>query len=116
MSFRVGFVVRAIRHYRSTYKPEPRGFMPATAPEIDLRLPLMEEVKSTWPLPRPSEEAVKKIIPRTISDDVLRFEMSATFDKGFAIFYPHIKIHPADLKVRLFVSLTFRSLFSVLFP
>jgi hypothetical protein len=44
-------------------------------------------------------------LPRTIPDDVLNFQMKATFTPGSSIFYPHLKHHPADYKVGLVVKI-----------
>jgi len=41
--------------------------------------------------------------PKTVDDSALQFEMTATFNEGSAIFYPHLKINPADAKVKLTV-------------
>jgi hypothetical protein len=50
-------------------------------------------------------ESVRVTVPaRTIPDSKLRFQMRATFSQGSAIFYPHLKFHPADYKVGLVVS------------
>lgn len=68
---------------------------------------LMEKFRTTWPHPKPTKEIIASIPARTIPDDVLRFKLSATFDHGMAIFYPHLKYHPADFKVTLMVKYVF---------
>jgi hypothetical protein len=77
------------------------GFYPrtlsTTAP------PLIESHRTFWP---DVENAVSKNISsnslkRTIRDEVLRFNMTARLDHGSSIFYPHLRIHPADFKVSL---------------
>jgi hypothetical protein len=41
---------------------------------------------------------------RTVPDSVLKFKLTARFDLGTSIYYPHLKFHPADCKVALYVS------------
>ena len=74
----------------------------ARFPEI--KAPLLEKFHSVWPEPRPSNQFIEAIPEKTIPEDILSFTMRATFDKGMSIFYPHMKFHPADLKVILTVS------------
>lgn len=74
--------------------------------------PLLESYKTAWPSPAlrsaPSEGATSAIapvmLPRTIPDHKLRFQLKASFSQGSSIFYPHLKFHPADYKVGLVVS------------
>ena len=70
----------------------------------NVKLPLIQDFHSVWPEPRPTTEFIEAIPPRTVPENILRFSMRATFDKGMAIFYPHLKFNPADLKVHLKVS------------
>ncbi len=69
--------------------------------------PLIESYRSSWPENKPktvpiSDDVIKRQLPaRTVSDDVLCFEMSATYDQGSSLFYPHMKTNPADFKVIL---------------
>ena len=44
---------------------------------------------------------------------MLRFEMSATYEQGSSLFYPHMKMNPSDFKVIVRVSLSFHSLLFV---
>lgn len=69
-------------------------------------VPLVQHYRSSWPntahdLPVGVEEPV--LPPRTIDDNVLHFKMSARYDFGSSIFYPHLDFHPADFKVALMV-------------
>lgn len=41
---------------------------------------------------------------RTVSDSALNFQLTATFTHGSAIFFPHLKMNPADAKVKMTVS------------
>jgi hypothetical protein len=66
---------------------------------------ILQNYRPKWPLTNfTASEPVPHIPEKTISEDKLRFELSATMNKGTNIFYPHLQSHPADLKVRLFVS------------
>ncbi len=68
--------------------------------------PLIETFRSNWPDPdyfmKTKPEEV--LPPRTVSDKVLRFHFTSTFAHGNSIYYPHLKTHAADLKVKLYVS------------
>ena len=49
---------------------------------------------------------IQQLIPtRTIPDSVLRFRLKSTFEHGISVYYPHLKYHPADYKVALFVNI-----------
>jgi hypothetical protein len=67
--------------------------------------PLVEQFRTSWPEATPksvpvSNEFLKAKLPeRTVSEDILRFEMSATYDPGSSLFYAHMKTNPADFKV-----------------
>jgi len=67
--------------------------------------PLVEQFRTSWPDVAPqsipvSNELLKAKLPtRTVSEDILRFEMSATYDPGSSLFYAHMKTNPADFKV-----------------
>jgi hypothetical protein len=68
--------------------------------------PLVQHYRSSWPntahdLPADVEEPV--LPPRTIDDNVLHFKLSARYDFGSSVFYPHLDYHPADFKVALLV-------------
>ena len=68
-------------------------------------IPLLEHYRSTWPEVPMSKEIEEKVLPpRTVPSDALRFQLTATFDHGNAVFYPHLKFHPADYKVIMWVS------------
>ena len=73
-------------------------------------VPLIQHFRSTWPdvlqhgSSAPELDAALQIPPRTVPDDKLRFQMRTSFNHGTDIFYPHMKIHPADFKVSLLVS------------
>ena len=62
-------------------------------------VPLIQNIRSAWPERRPSEEAVETIPVRTVADSDLSFAITARFDKGHAILYPHLDHHPGDCKV-----------------
>ena len=68
--------------------------------------PLLTHFQSRWPKPRdePLPVAVQPE-PRTIPDSALKFQFKATFTHGSAIFYPHLKHHPADYKIGLVVKI-----------
>ena len=71
--------------------------------------PLIQHFRSTWPdvlqhsSSAPELDAALQIPRRTVPDDKLRFQMRTSFNHGTDIFYPHMKIHPADFKVSLLV-------------
>jgi hypothetical protein len=66
---------------------------------------LIDKYRNTWPDPQPVVDKSEPVLPpRTIPDSVLRFKLSASFDVGSSLFYSHVKFHPADFKVTLFVS------------
>lgn len=73
--------------------------------------PLVEKFRTSWPDAAPksisiTNELLKAKLPeRTVSEDILRFEMSATYDPGSSLFYAHMKTNPADFKVIVRVSL-----------
>jgi hypothetical protein len=69
-------------------------------------IPLITHFQSRWPKARdePLPAAVQPE-PRTIPDEALRFQFKATFTHGSAIFYPHLKHHPADYKIGLVVKI-----------
>lgn len=69
------------------------------------KLPLIQNVQSPWPNPQPSSEIISNVPARTIPDESINISIGASFDSGNAIFYPHLKFHPADLKVTLTVSI-----------
>jgi len=67
--------------------------------------PLIQNFRSLWPDPAPVSIAKEPTLPkRTIPDTILRFRLSATYEHGTAIHFPHLKYNPADFKVSLFVS------------
>jgi hypothetical protein len=71
----------------------------------DAKVPLIENYRPTWPdfdYQTPSDP--HPLLERTVPDNKLSFKMKATFAPGSLIFYPHLKINPADLKVRMRVS------------
>jgi hypothetical protein len=67
--------------------------------------PLIDQYRPVWPDQDFSVSSKPATLPkRTIPDDVLNFKLSATFTPGSSIFYPHLSINPADLKVVMTVS------------
>ncbi len=67
--------------------------------------PLIEKYRPTWPDSDFAKSAKPdQLLPRTIPDEVLNFELTASLEHGSAIFYPHLPTNPADIKVRLTVS------------
>jgi hypothetical protein len=71
----------------------------------DARVPLIENYRPTWPdfdYETPSDPP--PLLERTVPDNKLSFKMKATFEPGSLVFYPHLNINPADLKVRMRVS------------
>lgn len=101
--------------YLST-KAQPQG-LPATLPivrkhqvknsEFDASMPFIENYRPRWPAPELflSQEEIN-IPKRTVPDEVLKFEMTATMAHGQAIRYPHMEFNPADFKVILYVRLS----------
>lgn len=66
--------------------------------------PLLETFRSSWPDPvhnAPSKEILEALPERTVPDDVLNFRMTSRLESGTSIFYPHLEIHPGDMKVKL---------------
>lgn len=96
------------RHLLSTVTAAVNNGLVAKPPAS---APLVENFRTSWPEAKPStvsvssESVQEKLPPRTVSDDDLRFEMSATYDPGSSLFYDHMKMNPADFKVVLKVSL-----------
>jgi hypothetical protein len=68
------------------------------------KVPLIENFQTTWPHPRPSAKVIAELPKRTVPEKNLHFTMKATLDHGMSIFYPHLNMHPADLKVTMSVS------------
>ena len=67
--------------------------------------PLLQSYRTTWPDPSPVTNVPEPVLPkRTVPDHVLKFKLSATYEHGTAIFFPHLKFNPADFKVALYVS------------
>lgn len=68
--------------------------------------PMAQFFRSSWPDAKPAAPAAEAVLPkRTVSDDVLQFTLTASTQHGSAIFYPHMKLNPADRKVRMDVAL-----------
>ena len=67
------------------------------------KVPLIENFQTTWPHPRPSAKVIAELPKRTVPEKSLHFTMKATLDHGMSIFYPHLNMHPADLKVTMSV-------------
>jgi hypothetical protein len=65
--------------------------------------PLLEHYRSGWPDVNPDVPAATQpeLTKRTIPDEILRFNFSASFNKGGAFFYPHLLTNPADFKVSM---------------
>eukprot|EP01041_Mallomonas_annulata_P009751 gene9751-20277_t len=64
--------------------------------------PLSQAYRNTWPDPKSRPTYAETTLPkRTIPDSVLRFKLTSTSEHGNAIYYPHLKFHPADCKVSL---------------
>jgi len=70
---------------------------------------IVENVTSSWMTNPNANQKVKGTTPplptRTVPDSVLKFKLSTSFDHGSAIFFPHLKMNPADFKVALNVSI-----------
>jgi hypothetical protein len=69
--------------------------------------PLVQNYRNSWPeteyfAPTQSEDDFA-LPPRTVKDDVLRFKLTARFDFGASLYYPHLDTHPGDFKVSLMV-------------
>lgn len=75
---------------------------------LSSKIPLIEHYQTTWPHPRPSAKIIAELPKRTVPEKNLHFTMKATLDHGMSIFYPHLNMHPADLKVTMAVSLKFK--------
>lgn len=67
--------------------------------------PLIEKYRPVWPdADFAKSSSPEALLPRTIPDSVLNFELTASLEHGSAIFYPHLPTNPADIKVKLTVS------------
>ena len=81
--------------------------------------PLVQNFRTSWPEPAPlkikvNEHTIQQHLPeRTVSDDVLRYEMTASYDQGSALFYSHMKMNPADFKVIVRVCLMLKYVFDI---
>ena len=69
--------------------------------------PLLQNYRNSWPdteyfAPKEKNEDFA-LPPRTVNDSVLRFAVTARFDFGGSLYYPHMDTHPADFKVALMV-------------
>lgn len=69
--------------------------------------PLVQHYRNSWPdtehfSPTQSEDDFV-LPPRTVKDNVLRFKLTARFDFGASLYYPHLDTHPGDFKVALMV-------------
>lgn len=71
---------------------------------IKTKLPYIQHFRTTWPEVRPTNEQIEAIPIKTVPESVLRFSLKSSFDIGMSVFYPHLKMNPADLKVTLSVS------------
>lgn len=104
----------SINIYRSTVALGARISRRALSSSPDLgkhtsrssQRPLVQFFRTSWPDPAPAAPAAEAVLPkRTVPDDVLQFTLKASTQHGSAIFYPHMKMNPADRKVRLDVAL-----------
>jgi hypothetical protein len=66
-------------------------------------VPLVEHYRPSWPDADFNHPAVHAptLLPKTVDDEILSFEMSATFQQERIEQYPHLNIQPQDLKVRM---------------
>ena len=89
---------KAVQRYISGYSS---SILPHNSPASSA--PLVQHFRPRWPEPElavvPPDAALKLPEQRTVSEKILRFQMSATFSHGTSIFYPHLKFNPADIKV-----------------
>jgi hypothetical protein len=89
---------KAVQRHSSGYSS---SILPHNSPTSSA--PLVQHFRPRWPEPElavvPPDAALKLPEQRTVSEKVLRFQMSATFSHGTSIFYPHLKFNPADIKV-----------------
>jgi hypothetical protein len=87
-----------------------RYFSVATAPTTETEdphrgIPMLSSLRPAWPSTGVPEEVVEAIPKRTVPSEKLFFELSMHVDDNKLLVYPHLKYHPADLKVRLYVSI-----------
>ena len=70
------------------------------------RTPLSQSYRNSWPDVSSELPIIELELPkRTVSENVLTFKLTSTFDHGVAIFYPHMQMSPVDCKVSLYVRL-----------
>ncbi len=66
--------------------------------------PLLEKYRPVWPDSDFGKGKIEELPIRTIDDNDLNFGLTASFEHGAALFYPHLPHNPADFKVKLLVS------------
>lgn len=69
--------------------------------------PLLEKYRPVWPDADFGKGKPEELPVRTVSDDVLRFELTASFESGTSLLYPHLPHNPADFKAKLKVQYHF---------
>lgn len=67
--------------------------------------PYVQSYRNAWPDEYPAVDRADPILPpRTVPESALRFRMTSRLDLGSAAIYEHLHVHPADLKITMFVS------------
>jgi hypothetical protein len=79
--------------------------------------PIFQQYRSIWPNADYFTNATNTTVPelpiRTVKEENLKFTMKSSFHPGSSVFYPHLKINPADAKVKMEVC---QRSFTVIFP
>ncbi len=79
--------------------------------------PIFQQYRSIWPNADNFTHATNTTVPelpiRTVKEENLKFTMKSSFHPGSSVFYPHLKINPADAKVKMEVC---QRSFTIIFP
>lgn len=69
--------------------------------------PLIQSYRNNWPDPYQVSTTIPPIVlpERTVQENLLRFKLSATYEHGTAVHFPHLQFNPSDYKVSLYVSI-----------
>lgn len=66
--------------------------------------PLLEKYRPVWPDADFGKGKVEELPLRSVAEKDLKFGLTASFESGSSLFYPHLPHNPADFKVKLSVS------------
>jgi hypothetical protein len=65
--------------------------------------PLLEKYRPVWPDSDFGKGNVEELPLRSVPQEDLKFQLTASFENGSSLFYPHLPHNPADFKVKLSV-------------